>query len=211
MPSRLVRLRDDGALARALGAFVRGHLLPLPPALLGLAAVAALAAFGLHGLPTVFTLAPVVVLLLAAPGSANPHLGRFDWLVPVLLLGSQFIYLTATGIGAGVPEPVIFALGAALLLRYCDLAFPARPVLLVRRPRGGGLAERGTALGWEGRMLIAGLGAAMGIATFAYAALTVYLGVLICAKVVISCAAPREETARDRPGAGGRRQPSAAP
>ena len=41
--SALVRLRDDGALARGLGSLVRGGLLPLPPAVLGLAAVAALA------------------------------------------------------------------------------------------------------------------------------------------------------------------------
>jgi hypothetical protein len=210
-PSKVLRLRDDGALARSLGALVRGNLVPLPPAVLGLAAVAALALLGLHGLPGVLTLAPAIVMLLAAPGSGNPHTGRFDWLVPVLLLGSQFLYLAATGFGAGVPDPVIFALGAALLLRYCDLAFPGRPVMLAKpRLAGAEPAERGTALGWEGRMLLAGLAAATGIATFAYLAMTAYLGVLICAKVVTSCLAPEEETVRDRPGNGGRREPPAA-
>ena len=209
--SRLVRLRDDGALARALGVLVRGNLLPLPPALLGLAAISALALLGLHGLPGVLLIAPAVVMLLAAPGSAHPHTGRFDWLVPALLLGTQILYLTAIGRGVGVPGPVIFALAAALLLRYADLAFPGRPVLLARaRPAEQSRGELGTAVGWEGRLLIAGVAAALGIATFAYLALTVYFGFLICAKVVTSFVARQEEATRDRPGDGSRRKPSAA-
>jgi hypothetical protein len=47
--------------------------------------------------------------------------------------------------------------------------------------------ERGTALGWEGRMLLMGAAAAAGIGTLAYLALTAYLGVLICAKVLTIC------------------------
>jgi hypothetical protein len=67
--------------------------------------------------------------------------------------------------------------------------------VLLARPRqpGDGSAERGHGLGWEGRLLVAGLGAAIGIATFAYLALTAYLGVLICLKVMTSCHAPPEE------------------
>ncbi|HSR83818.1 MAG TPA: hypothetical protein VLM11_06505 [Streptosporangiaceae bacterium] len=189
--SKLVRLRDDGALARALGILVHGNLMPLPPALLGLAAVAALAFVGLHGLPGVLLIAPAVVMLLAAPGSAHPHTGRFDWLVPVLLLGAQCLYLTATGLAAHVPGAVIFALIAAIMLRYTDLAWPGRPVQMAkRRDPDTKPVERGTALGWEGRMLFAGLSGAMGVATFAYIALTAYLAVLICMKAVTSCLAP---------------------
>jgi hypothetical protein len=190
----LLRLRDDGALARALGTLVRGSLLPLPPAVLGLMAISALAVLGLHDLPGVLMIGPAVVMLLAAPGSAHPHTGRFDWLVPSLLLGAQILYLTAIGLGAGVPGPVIFALVVALLMRYTDLAFPGRPVMLPKsRHPGEQRRERGTALGWEGRVLLAGLAAAMGIATFAYLALTAYLGILICARVVVSSLAPQEE------------------
>jgi hypothetical protein len=192
--SALVRLRDDGALARGLGSLVRGGLLPLPPAVLGLAAVAALALAGRHGPAGALTIGAAIVMLLAAPGSGHPHTGRFDWLVPVILLGAQALYLSATGFAAGVPAPVVFALLAALLLWYADLASPGRPILLTKpRHVGDQPAERGTWLGWEGRLLLAGLGAAVGIATFAYLALTAYLGVLICAKVVTSCLAPREE------------------
>ena len=192
--SLLLRLRDDGGLARKLGALVQGNLLPLPPAVLGLAAISALAVLGLHGLPGALTIGPAIVMLLAAPGSANPHAGRFDWLVPVLLLSSQFLYLMAIGLAVRVPGAVIFVLGAALLLRYTDLACPGRPVLLAKpRHADGESAERGSGLGWEGRSLLAGLAAAMGIATFAYLALTAYLGVLICAKVVTSCLASQED------------------
>jgi hypothetical protein len=209
--SLVVRLRDDGALARGTGALVRGNLMPLPPALLGLSAIAALATLGLHGLPWPLMIAPAVVMLLAAPGSAHPHNGRFDWLVPALLFGAQVLYLTAIGLGAGVPGPVIFVLAAALLMRYADLACPGRPVMLARvRSPDAEAGERGTVLGWEGRLLIAGLAAAMGLATFAYLALTVYFVFLICAKVVTSFVARQEELTRDRLGDGRRRKPSAA-
>lgn len=189
----LLRLRDDGALARGLGTLVRGNLLPLPPAILSLAAVSALALLGLHGLPGALTIGPAIVMLLAAPGSANPHGGRFDWLAPVLLLGTQVLYLAAAGEGERVPGPVIFALVAALLVRYAELAAAGRPVFLTkpRRHLGWG-REYGTELGWEGRVLVAGLAAAVGIATVAYLALTVYLAVLVGAKVVRSCLAPDE-------------------
>lgn len=189
----LLRLRDDGALARGLGALVRGNLLPLPPAILSLAAVSALALLGLHGLPGALTIGPAIVMLLAAPGSANPHGGRFDWLVPVLLLGTQVLYLAAVGEGERVPGPVIFALVAALLVRYAELAAAGRPVFLTRPRRHLGWGrEYGTELGWEGRVLFAGVAAALGLATVGYLALTVYLVVLVGAKVVRSCLAPEE-------------------
>jgi hypothetical protein len=191
----LLRLRDDGALARGLGALVRGNVLPLPPAILGLAAVSALAALGLHGLPGALTIGPAIVMLLAAPGSASPHSGRLDWLVPVLLVGTQVLYLAATGEGERVPGPVIFALVAALLLRYTELACSGRPVFLTkprRRFRWG--REYGTELGWEGRVLFAGLTAAVGLATAGYLALTVYLALLVGAKVVRSCLTPDDDT-----------------
>ncbi|MGH3276392.1 MAG: DUF5941 domain-containing protein [Streptosporangiaceae bacterium] len=44
-------------------------------------------------------------------------------------------------------------------------------------------AELGTWMGWEGRMIVVGLGAAMGVAMFAYLALAGYLGWLIWGKI----------------------------
>jgi hypothetical protein len=51
-------------------------------------------------------------------------------------------------------------------------------------------------MGWEGRMIAVGLGAAMGIATFAYLALAGYLGWLIFAKVRASYLGLREGAVR---------------
>jgi hypothetical protein len=191
---RLIMLRDDGVLARNLGVLVRGNFLPLPPAILGLAATAMLAYLGLRSLPGILVLSPCLVMLLAAPGSSNRHAGRLDWLVPAVLLGWQCLYLTVVGQAQGVPTPVTFALCAVLLIRYADLACPGRPVLMARPRRHNWTMElieadreRGTALGWEGRMLLMGAAAAAGIGTLAYLALTAYLGVLICAKVLTIC------------------------
>lgn len=205
VPSVVLGLRDDGALARRAGKLVRGNLLPLPPAVLGFAAVCTLAVLGLRNLPGVLVVGPALVMLLAAPGSSSDHARRLDWLVPMLLLGAQVVYIASLGSAVGVPGPVTFALCAALLLRYADLASPDRPVWLARRRRQGRpAAERGAWLGWEGRLLLVGLGAAAGIGTLAYAALAAYLGVLVGAKIVTGGAAFWKENGSDRRGAGGR-------
>src|SRR6266536_2332439 len=168
---RIVACRDDGLIATEIGLPVRGQLVPLPPALTGFAAVSVLAVLGLRQLPGFLLLAPVVAMLLAAVGSSHPHDGRLDWIVPVLLQAAQFGYVAAIGAASGVPGPLIFAVCAMIALHYADLA---------------GHARRGTALGWEGRMIAAGAGAALGMATFAYLLLAAYLGVLICREIMTS-------------------------
>jgi hypothetical protein len=196
---RLLLLRDDGILARNLGALVRGNLLPLPPAVLGLAATAVLAYLGLRSVPGILIMSPCLIMLLAAFGSSNRHAGRLDWLVPAVLLGWQCLYLTTVGQAQRIPAPATFALCAVLLVRYADLASPSRPVIMAKRRRRNwtvelteGERERGGAIGWEGRMLLMGAAAAVGIGTVAYVALSAYLGWLICAKVLTSCLALRE-------------------
>jgi hypothetical protein len=74
---------------------------------------------------------------------------------------------------------VTFTLCAVIALRYAMLTSPGRP-------GQSGPLELGSGLGWEGRMLVAGLGVLAGLTTFAYAALTAYVGVLICSKVMTS-------------------------
>jgi hypothetical protein len=200
--ARVLLLRDDGVLARQAGKLVRGNLLPLPPAILGLLAVSALAVLGLHNLPGVLALGPALVMLLAAPGSSSDHAGRFDWLAPVLLIAAQVVYIGALG----TLGPVSFVLCAALMLRYLGLAWPGRPPAPARKrpwptdPPAG----RGPWLGWEGRLLLIGLAAAIGITTFAYLALTAYLGVLVGANILTSCMALGEDDGSDRRGSGGR-------
>ncbi len=184
--------RDDGAFARSAGRLVRGQLVPFPPALAGVAAAALLAVLGLRDLPGIIALTPLVVLLLAAPGSSHPHDGRLDWLVPAVLQVGQYIYIAAIGFAAAVPAPVIFALCAIIAIRSADLAGGGEPP---QPDPGGGeppQPDPGGGLGWEGRMFAAGLGVVLGIATLSYLALSAYLGVLICRKVMTSCLASVE-------------------
>jgi hypothetical protein len=200
---RLVLLRDDGVLARNLGTLVRGNLLPLPPAVLGLVATAVLTYLGMQSVPGILIISPCLIMLLAAPGSGNLHAGRLDWLVPAVLFGWQCLYLTTVGQAQHVPAAATFALCAALAVRYADLACAGRPVILARPMRRNwtmdlteGDRERGSALGWEGRMLLMGAAAAAGLGTLAYVALTAYLGMLICVKVLTSCLGLREGDSR---------------
>jgi hypothetical protein len=186
----LAACRDDGAFARSAGRLVRGQLVPLPPALAGLAAAAMLAVLGLADLPGIIALTPLVVMLLAAPGCSHPHDGRLDWLVPAVLQSGQYVYIAALGFAARVPGPVIFAVCATIAVRAADLAYRAGnapPAADMSTGTGTGAGPRaGAGMGWEGRMLAVGLGTILGVATLGYLALTAYLGVLIGRKVLTS-------------------------
>ncbi|HEY1617010.1 MAG TPA: hypothetical protein VGG25_05295 [Streptosporangiaceae bacterium] len=198
----VLRCRDDGAIARWIGRLANGQLMPLPPALLALTAVAVLAHLGMNDLPGLLIVAPAIVMLLAAPGASHPHDGRLDWLAPVLPLGAQFLYITALGAAARVPAGITFALCAAVTLHYADVSCAGVPAQLTgppASPRGTEPGSRmraalasGTWLGWDGRMVACGLGAAMGITLFAYVVLAAYLGALICWKVLTSSIVLRE-------------------
>jgi hypothetical protein len=177
----IVAARDDGPIASRLGRPIRGQLVPLPPALTGLAAVAVLVVLGLRSIPGFLLLAPVAAMLLAAAGASHPHDGRLDWMVPAVLQAGQYAYLAGLGFASGVPAPLVFALCAVIAVHYADLA---------------GHAQRRTAMGWDGRMIAAGLGAALGIATFAYVLIAAYLGVLICREIATSLPAAMEGDGR---------------
>lgn len=187
--------RNDGAVARWAGGLVRGNLRPLPIAIAGTAGAALLAALGLRGALGIISLAPVVVLLLAAPGSGHPHGGRFDWLVPAIMVLGQLIYLASLGFAWAVPGPAVFALCGLTVVWYAGLA--------TGEPGG---ADHQGGLGWEGRLLIAGLAAIFGIATFGYVGLATYLAVLIGRRALAGT-----EGAVDRAGARSWGQQAAPP
>jgi len=168
----LAAYRGDGVVARWLGGLVQGRLPPLPPVLVGLFVTCVLTALGLGNLPGILVLTPVEAMLLAALGSCHPHDGRLDWLVPALLEAGECVFLAALGFSHRVPAALVFAVLAGVIMRHLDLAYRARS--------GRGIPADRFGLGWDGRMLLAGLAAMIGIVPFVYAALSGYLFVLFC-------------------------------
>jgi hypothetical protein len=162
--------RGDGALAHRIGGVVRGQLPPLPPLLVGLLVTGDLTFLGLGNLPGILVLAPVAAMLLAALGARHPHNGRLDWAVPSLLLAGEGVYLAGLGFVRHVWLPMIFALLAAVALRHADLAYRARSARGVPGDKYG--------LGWDGRMLVAGLASVFGFVPFAFAVLAGWLWLL---------------------------------
>ena len=121
-------------------------------------------------LPGVLVLTPAVAMLPAALGARHPHNGPLDWLVPPLLLTGEGVFLAALGFSRQVPPPLVFVLLAAVIVRHADLAYRARSGLGVPADTFG--------LGWDIRMLLAGLAAVIGILPAAYAVLAGYLWLL---------------------------------
>ena len=167
--------RDDGPVALRLGRAVKGQFVPLPPALLGLAATSLLAWLGMRNLLGLLLLTPLVVMLLAGFGSTHPHDRALAWLTPAVLLAGQLEYAAAVGFSFRVPPPITFTLCALIALRHVSLARGDQ----LNTPQGPGAR-----LGWEGRMLIIGIGAMLGIATVAFAALAVQVAVLVGTSVL---------------------------
>jgi hypothetical protein len=166
----LAAYRGDGPVAYRIGRLVRGMLPPLPPLLVGLLVTGALTVLGLANLPGILVFTPVAAMLLAALGARHPHDGLLDWLVPALLLVGESVFLAALGLGHHVWLPVVFALVAAVVVRHADIAYRARS--------GRGVRDDAFGLGWDGRMVVAGLAAVAGIVPLAFVALAAWLWLL---------------------------------
>jgi Family of unknown function (DUF5941) len=159
--------RGDGRIAVWIGRWVGGRVPPLAPLLVGLLVTGVLTALGLGNLPGILLLTPVEAMLLAAFASWHPHDGRSDWLVPPLIQLAEYAFIAEIGFARHVWPPLTFGVVAAVGLRHLDLAYRVRGELAT------GVDRRG--LGWEGRMIVVGVAAAVGIAPAAYAALGLYL------------------------------------
>jgi len=182
----LLACRDDGPVALWAGRLVQGNLRPLFPTAVGVLGTIGLAVLGLRDPSGAIALAPVAVLLLAAPGSSHPHDGQFDWLAPVLLLLGQLIYLAALGFAWGVPGPLVFAVSVLTAAWYANRATGLGGGGLrgqgdggLTGKGGGGLRGQSASIGWEGRIFLAGLAATLGLATLGYVGLTAYLAAAI--------------------------------
>jgi hypothetical protein len=173
--------RGDGRLSIWIGRWLDGRVPPLAPLVVGLLVTGVLAALGLGHLPALLLLAPVEAMLLATIASWHPHDGPADWLVPPLIQAAEYVFLAEVGFAKHVWPALTFALVAVVGLRHLDLAYRVR----------GGLAagiDR-TGLGWEGRMILVGVTAALGFAPAAYVLLALYLGYRLARDWMIGWAA----------------------
>ncbi len=182
----VARHRDDGPVARLLG---RSRLpAPLPFALLGVLAAAALGVLGAAGRlgePRVAVALAALGVLAAGLPSRAAHDGALDWLVPAALRAAGYLFVAGVGIAAAVPAPAVFALVFALALHHYDvtaLMEKGAPDRVVRlRP------------GWDVVVVVLAAAAAAGWATRA----TVVLAVLAGGTFLIGALARRWAGRRD--------------
>jgi hypothetical protein len=202
--------RDDGPISLWLGRLVEGRIPPIPPLIVGLFVTGALAALGMGNLSGLLLLTPVEAMLLAGLGSSHPHNGLLDWLVPAMIQAGEYLFLAALAFTHRVASPLVFALVAAVVLRHLDVAYRARHRIAWPAPRklrtfvgGYGLTWPPTGpdgrpadvsgLGWEIRMLVLGIGAALGITPIASVLLAGYLWGLLVRDFLTAWLAVREE------------------
>jgi hypothetical protein len=145
----LVLYRDDGLLARAVGALVRvSHSLLIVVALVPVFAVMIMKGDGASHAAVAAALAWFV--LLAAVGSGTAPTDRFRWIVPPLLRLGEYSALLWIGALAGEDsQPAAFALVCALAFRHYDLVYRLRNLGTQPPPWVGDLA-----LGWDGRVVL---------------------------------------------------------
>jgi hypothetical protein len=167
--SRVVAYRDDGLLARGMGALVDGQLPPLPPAVAGAFVTGILLLVGVGGADGMAVFAPAAALLLAGPGSSHRHDGRLDWLVPPILRLTEYGFVACVGFARQVSPLLIFALLGAIAFHHYDTTYRIRQKVYAP----SWLSPAG--LGWEGRMLVVAVGGALDAVPVFYGLLALYL------------------------------------
>ena len=151
-PDPIAVYRDDGPLARALGAL--GRVVPLPgPVLILAALVSLLAAVAIGGGDTRLVAAAVlaVVLLLAGASSGSPPRPRIQWAEVPLLRATEYVALTWIAALDGPDSyPAAFALLGALAFRHYDLVYRLRHRGVTPAPWLNAISG-----GWDGRLVVA--------------------------------------------------------
>jgi hypothetical protein len=152
MTDRVTLFRDDGPLARALGATL-GRALPVPPVLLILAgllpllAVAAFAGGDVSRPAAAVVLAWIVLTVGASSGRRGAE--KIRWAQPPLVRATEYAALIWIAALEGPDAyPAAFALLAALAFRHYDLNY--RLVHLGTTPAPWVNALSG---GWDGRLV----------------------------------------------------------
>ncbi|MEV0232287.1 DUF5941 domain-containing protein [Nonomuraea sp. NPDC050786] len=178
--ARLLAYRDDGPLAHMLAGKLGRGLPPVPATLVALLAVAVFVVAGVLKPGPVLLLPVATTLLLVLPTAPRDHLGRFDWLTPPLLRGAEFLTMIAIGLAADAPKWLLFVLVYVVGYHTYDTVYRTRQSIWPP----AWVFHAG--LGWELRLLIIGVGAALGVLTPVLAVLTAYLFVLFAVESVTS-------------------------
>jgi hypothetical protein len=149
----LEQYRDDGVLARLLGA-AAGRLLPLPPLLLALVGtlgvLAIAAAEGDSASDGTVAAAVAWFVLCAGISSGRPHMDRWAWAVPGAVRVGEYGSLIWIGATAGESGSAgAFAMVAALAFRHYELVYRPR---FQGKPPPAWLSIAGG--GWEGRLVL---------------------------------------------------------
>ena len=141
--------RDDGLVARMIGALVRtSHSLVTVVAVVPMFVVMIVKGDGASHAAVGAVLAWLVVVGGAA--SRTPPTDAFRWIVPPVVRGGEYAALLWIGALAGErSQPAAFALVCALTFRHYDLVYRLRN-LGTEPPRWVG----DLALGWDGRVVL---------------------------------------------------------
>ena len=185
MSSALQAYRDDGVLADWIGA-TAGRVLRLGEVTLTLLGAAVLGvALATAGRPVpdpVLAGAVALVVVLVGAGSRRRHAGRFAWIIPPLLRVLEYAFLIRLTVLAD-PEamPLCFALLSALAFHHYDTVY---------RLRQQGVAPpawtRAIGGGWEGRLVVGALLAALGVLAPGMLVAAVILGAVYATESVLS-------------------------
>ncbi|WP_279339577.1 DUF5941 domain-containing protein [Sphaerisporangium perillae] len=189
--ARLLAYRDDGPLVALLRDKMGRGLPPVPSGLAALLAVAAIGATGVlsAGTGPIMLLPVLVMVALVVPTAARDHLGRFDWLVPPLTRGTEFLTIIVLGLAADTPKWLLFVLLYVVGYHTYDTVYRTRQSIWP----APWVFQAG--LGWEVRLLLLGVGAALGLLTWVVAVMAVYLGVLFAVESITSWVRLDKQTA----------------
>jgi len=154
-PSALLVYRDDGPVARALGAAVAPRIRRVPAVLPALAAVVPmLVAIAIAGADASNLAAGIVLAWLVVVGGVScgaSHSDRMAWAVPpTVRLGEYVALLWIATLDDVASQPAAFALLCALAFRAYDLVYRLRHQASTPAAWVNALS-----LGWEGRVILA--------------------------------------------------------
>jgi hypothetical protein len=150
----LALYRDDGPLARALGAALKPIAGAVPQMLLTAAAVAPMfvliATKGRHADHTLAGIAIAWLVLVAGACGGQEPTDRLRWAAPPVLRLAEYAGILWIGaMGGESSEPAAFTLICALAFRHYDVVYRLRHQGVAPPQWVGDLA-----LGWDGRLVL---------------------------------------------------------